>query len=207
MSVIGESLRTIGRGIQYLGGGMLFLAAIVGTLIADILILLAMFASLGRLGGRAHIGYFTGLVCGLVLGNKQSVDPSVSNGSSVAALVGSSFIMTAIGFGLALAFAIPHLAIFLAAVWVVSTTVLMMGYGIERLGEWIAGTDTRVVADCREESPRGARQPHPCRELQQHPPGLMPMHCEPPKHSGLRSKAASANAKPDQSPLPRTKPF
>ncbi|OGV25364.1 MAG: hypothetical protein A3F18_00170 [Legionellales bacterium RIFCSPHIGHO2_12_FULL_37_14] len=123
----GTVVKGFGIGVTWVGLACLFVASVVGTVSIDLVILMALSKS-----GSRHNGVLTGFILGSFLFRDRSYSYT-----SPAVLMVSSLIMTAIAIGIAMAYAMPFVAIILAGIWALAIGVTGLGIGIKALGEVI----------------------------------------------------------------------
>jgi hypothetical protein len=124
VKALGTGIKWLGTGIRMLGGVCLFLAAIVGVLALDAVILSLL---TGGRGGSNSNFIFTPLVVGIFVGTSDLK-------AVLLTLFVASIINTIIGIIVACTLGMPMIAAFLVAAWGGAIAITMLGVGIEALG-------------------------------------------------------------------------
>ena len=119
-------VKSLGKGISYVGMGAIFLMAVVGTVAIDIVILTALSKENRR---HRDNGFLTGYLLGLMWSNNhQSNNRSFYANAGIMLLI--SPLLTTIAVVLSFALGVPEVGIALIAGWAGAFSILTLGIAV-----------------------------------------------------------------------------
>ena len=125
---VSSVIQDFGTGTMYVGGGALFVMAVVGTLSIDI-VMMAAVQKQAKEGKYVDL-LFTMYVWHLLSGNNgQPMNPLI--------LLAISPITSAIAIVLSVAYEVPMVGACIAGGWGIAASILLLGWAINKLGKWL----------------------------------------------------------------------
>lgn len=133
-----KTIKTVGEYTQYVGLGLIFAMAVVGTVAIDIVILAALAKTLSESNNRRGNGFGDNPFVTLMLWNMMFNSSSSRHNTGVIDFGLQLLIApvtTVIAIGLSVLLGVPQVGIALIAGWVVALAVLAVGYMIEQAAD------------------------------------------------------------------------
>lgn len=119
-------VKSLGKGITYVGKGAVFLMAVVGAVAIDIVILEALSKESRR--DRGDNGFLTGYLFGLMWSNNQSNNRNFYENAAIMLLI--SPLLTTIAVALSFALGVPEVGIALIAGWAGAFSIIAVGMAV-----------------------------------------------------------------------------
>lgn len=117
----------LGKVLMYSGGGLLFVMAVVGTVAIDLVILCW--------AAKKNRDFCTLLLWGAMFGGWHR---PIWGPLPWQALLGFSLVSTMIAIILSVCLGVPQIGVILVAGWLLAAAILLLGYALHALGEYIS---------------------------------------------------------------------